>query len=130
MRCQRIIGAQQEEEEAQFAVFRGTPFTFSLAVIWEAEKERDADNPRCALRMQWLAPRQSPHPGPKPPAAAGPGARAFAEEAGEHLRLSALGCATGRDGGKGENICEGFCFFFRLLLIPAPKLHMTVSLIH
>lgn len=61
-------------------------------------------------------------------AAAGLGAQAFAEKVGEHLRLSALDRAMGGEGGKEKNIREGFCFFFHLLLIPAPKLHMTISL--
>lgn len=51
-------------------------------------------------RMQWLALRQSPRPGPKPPAAAGLSAQAFAEKAVEHLCLSALDCVMG--GGKQE----------------------------
>lgn len=64
--------------------------------------------------MQQLALRQSAHPAPKSPAAAGLGAQAFAEKAGEHLRLSALDCVLGGEGRNEENIREGFCFFFHL----------------
>lgn len=60
--------------------------------------------------MQGLALRQSPHPGPKPRVAAGLGAQAFAEKAGEHLLLSAVDCAMEGEGRKEKNICEGFCF--------------------
>lgn len=64
--------------------------------------------------MQQLALRQSPHPGPKAPAAAGLAAGAFAEKAGEHLHLPALDCVMGGEGRNKDNIHEGSCFFFHL----------------
>lgn len=70
-------------------------------------------------RMQWLALRQSPRPGPKPPAAAGLSAQAFAEKAVEHLRLSALDCNDGRrKAGRGKTYVKDSYFFFHPVVDP------------